>query len=430
MILNAEWQAQRQQRQQVTAQRQQAVQANLDRVRQELRAQATETRHGLGQFRDQLLQDGEQSKRLRLESRLQLQQETQAFLDSAREQRQTQATDVAQQLAAFAQSLQQQTTQFLAAAHAERSHLAQRLTQDLQRFHLNLSDEVSRLRQGFHTLLEEMGEDTEARRLDVHHRLHVIHQQRVLSHMRTTEALMTFVETLRLNVHDLLQQMTIDRQDQAVEVQQTLSHHRATRHANVQSLFENLAVFRDQLQKQRANLRAIVWDDASDSSNVESGVEPDQVVQSVVPRPLVVSVVSPPPASPQPTVVPPKPLTPGIPATIAAIPAIKPVVAEVKSAPIKPAPIESASIKPAPIESVPVKSAPTELAPSELDEITDVEKQVYNHLQQFQGARLVEIEAVVGLNRFQAVDALRSLMKRGWVMQRDRIYSIQEDITL
>lgn len=57
-----------------------------------------------------------------------------------------------------------------------------------------------------------------------------------------------------------------------------------------------------------------------------------------------------------------------------------------------------------------------------------IEERVYTHLQtQASGARLTEIEAGLQINRFQAVDALRSLIQKDLIVQKDRTYFIQED---
>ncbi len=52
------------------------------------------------------------------------------------------------------------------------------------------------------------------------------------------------------------------------------------------------------------------------------------------------------------------------------------------------------------------------------------EEQVYNYLCSFPGSRLTTIEEALGINRVQAVDTLRLLMKKGMVTQRDRLYSV------
>ncbi|HLO49518.1 MAG TPA: hypothetical protein VK211_13970 [Kamptonema sp.] len=50
------------------------------------------------------------------------------------------------------------------------------------------------------------------------------------------------------------------------------------------------------------------------------------------------------------------------------------------------------------------------------------EQLVYNYIRQGKGARLTEIEAATALNRVQTVDALRSLLQKGLLVQRDRLY--------
>ena len=50
------------------------------------------------------------------------------------------------------------------------------------------------------------------------------------------------------------------------------------------------------------------------------------------------------------------------------------------------------------------------------------EEQVYAYIKDTQGARLREIEDSLQLNRVQTVDALRSLMKKELIAQRDRLY--------
>jgi hypothetical protein len=47
-----------------------------------------------------------------------------------------------------------------------------------------------------------------------------------------------------------------------------------------------------------------------------------------------------------------------------------------------------------------------------------------------EGARLTEIESTLGINRFQAVDALRSLIQKELIVQKDRTYRILEESVL
>ncbi|NER33080.1 MAG: gas vesicle protein GvpN [Oscillatoria sp. SIO1A7] len=55
------------------------------------------------------------------------------------------------------------------------------------------------------------------------------------------------------------------------------------------------------------------------------------------------------------------------------------------------------------------------------------EREVYRYLQQSQGSRVSEIQSALEINRVQAIDALRSLIKKGLLMQRDdRLYIAQK----
>jgi Mn-dependent DtxR family transcriptional regulator len=70
------------------------------------------------------------------------------------------------------------------------------------------------------------------------------------------------------------------------------------------------------------------------------------------------------------------------------------------------------------LESPPAQSPPLEEA-------------VYNYLHLADGARLIEIESELGINRFQAVDALRSLMQKDLIIkEKDRTYHVQEEAVL
>lgn len=57
---------------------------------------------------------------------------------------------------------------------------------------------------------------------------------------------------------------------------------------------------------------------------------------------------------------------------------------------------------------------------------TVYEQEVHAYLRQSQGARVSEIETALGINRVQAIDALRSLIKKGVLKQRqDRLFVAQ-----
>lgn len=61
-----------------------------------------------------------------------------------------------------------------------------------------------------------------------------------------------------------------------------------------------------------------------------------------------------------------------------------------------------------------------------LEEATPHEQEIYNFLQRSPGARVSEIEKAVGVNRFETVNALRSLAEQGvLVQQHNRVYIAQ-----
>ncbi|MEB3337878.1 MAG: gas vesicle protein GvpN [Leptolyngbyaceae bacterium] len=71
----------------------------------------------------------------------------------------------------------------------------------------------------------------------------------------------------------------------------------------------------------------------------------------------------------------------------------------------------------------------SELKPSDtpnLEEEIPYEQEIYSYVQQSQGARVSEIEKALGVNRFEAVNALRSLAEKGILTQRqNRVYLAQ-----
>ena len=67
-----------------------------------------------------------------------------------------------------------------------------------------------------------------------------------------------------------------------------------------------------------------------------------------------------------------------------------------------------------------VKAKPAEAVKPNMTALQ--EQQVYNYIRQSKGTRLTEIEAATALSRVQTVDALRSLLQKGSIVQRDRLY--------
>jgi hypothetical protein len=85
--------------------------------------------------------------------------------------------------------------------------------------------------------------------------------------------------------------------------------------------------------------------------------------------------------------------------------------------------------KAAPAKAAAPKAAPAKAKAASVDSALSVphEKEVYDYVQNNHGARLAQIEESLGISRFQAVDALRSLLDKGILVKRDRDYLTQED---
>jgi hypothetical protein len=88
--------------------------------------------------------------------------------------------------------------------------------------------------------------------------------------------------------------------------------------------------------------------------------------------------------------------------------------------PIAPAPITT---RPPATPAPQVSAPPPSFAPSSLGNGNTLEK-VYQFVLEHPGSRLAEIEAGVGLNRIQIVDALQSLNEQSRITQQDRAYFI------
>jgi hypothetical protein len=375
MALKDSWQQQKRQRQQEAIQRRKQVSETLTLTQKERQEKASQLRSDLSLFRETLVSD-DRSRNLEFQHFYsQLQYETQSFLAEARDQRQKQAQQVAQQLSEFIQTLQQQTATFLTVTEAERVLMAQQLTHDLQGFRIALNESMSSLRQDMQSELQDLQIETELL-------LHQSRQQRIKTQLRLTRHLAAFTETLRSNVQSYLSEVSANRQEQAAFLAERLHQNRVDRTTEIKALFASLADFRMQIQQYHASLKSVVWGE-------ESLTEMPAIVQ----KPSI-----------------PTSATPKTPTHLIA----KPISAQ---------PSRVAIAQPAGAAGMPIKVVTPVLE-------ADYEEKIYQYIDLMEGARLTEIESSLGISRFQAVDALRSLIQKGLVTQRDRVYRIQEDFTV
>jgi hypothetical protein len=202
------------------------------------------------------------------------------------------------------------------------------------------------------------------------------------------------------------------------------------------ALFNDLSEFRGELRQFCSDLRASVWGGNTSTATPAQPASAKAPATTVKPAPVKTQPsVKPEPVKPKLASIP-KPVAkpePEIaaPAPVAASPVAKAVSAPVSSPVAEPevaAPEVIAA--PAVVTVVETSDDASASAKSALRDAMQLEQEIYTHIYQVKGARLTEIETALNINRFQAVDALRSLIKKGLITQRDRIYLIQEEVSL
>ncbi len=452
------WQQQRQQRQQEIAQRQQdvaqhqqQVRDNLAQMHQERSAKASELHLSLKQFQRDL------------------QQETQTYLNHISDQRRQQAQVLVANLQQFAEALQAQTHQFLSLTRADRQLRAEELFRNLMLFHLDLGVSVLSLRKNLQSEIESLRQEVQTICADTQTYLSNRQQERIQEQIQLAETLGAYVQGLQATVGDYLAQLNQLGQERAQELNQQLNDQRNARAAEMEGLFEDLAIFRGELREYCATLHAMVWgggeyNDRPDAVVLPSGSKPSIPSQrppvsngratptpqlaSSMPRPSLRSSMPSTPVSRSVSAPPSAPVAaPSTPINSASssVAVAEPVTAP----PMTPSTTAVLSEEPPPALVTPDASIDTfadsvndaetsgsssmemtwgtaPITPSR-KELAAIESDILSHLQNGEGARLTEIESTLDINRFQAVDALRSLIKQGRVTQRDRVYVIQEE---
>ncbi|MBE9135835.1 hypothetical protein IQ254_01205 [Nodosilinea sp. LEGE 07088] len=376
-----QWQAERQLRQSEVVNRRDQVSTDLERWQANRLAQAVQLRQDL----NDLMVD------LRTNTTLRLAQIT--------EDREAQILPRQQIRQDYVQQLQANTEELLTNYQAERKISAVEVRQQLEYDCQVMQATVSELRLGIAQELRQIQQQVAADRAGYR-------QDQAMVRAELLPQLIAYVEDLQVQVQATLRNLADVRQEAAIVNQEQRRSDRQVLTDTVAVMFNELADFRQQLQIQRAQLSHMVWGGAA--------------VTPAVAKPPTRPVATRPVASAH-SVAEPKP---------AAKPAAKAKASPAKSAPApaakaKPAKVPpvraAAAARPAPVATIIAPAAPE---PPSLEEV------VYNYLHLSQGARLSEIETELGINRFQAVDALRSLIQKDLVVKQDRSYLVQEEAIL
>ncbi|MDX2231125.1 MAG: hypothetical protein NW220_15925 [Leptolyngbyaceae cyanobacterium bins.349] len=373
MALKDSWLLGRQQRQQQRLERQQAVQQVLLDVHQTRQQMSATLHHQLTQFRAGLTQQDQLRRADFQQFQTALQQDYQV--------------------------LQQDIAECLAMLAADRSLLAQQQSVELEAFHQDLHITVRSLREALQTDMASLKTDTQTF-------LTNCQQQRFQVNAKTQLELAWFMEHLRSNVHHHLTQMKQIRHQSAIQTQQALEHSRAQRTTDVQALLANLTEFRTTLRQFRQSLSDAVWGQSGSHGSKMAQTSGESRVSAIPPATPNGVKLGPTKAAVSKNTVPKRtPIPKAAPKSVVKVTSMAQMAAS------------SQGLSIAPTASSPIATtSPAELA---------FEKEVYTFLHQHQGARLTQIESALKINRFQAVDALRSLIKKGLITQRDRVYLTQ-----
>jgi len=419
--LNDGWKAQ-------TQQRRQNVQVLLAGFQVERNQIATQLREHLRIFQGEI------------------RQETSVLLENASQQRQEVALELSERLSGFRAQLQDQTAQFLAVTEAERSLMAQQVTYDLSEFRQQLAESVALLRQDLQIGIEAIASDVQTLRSNTQQDLTALRQDRLSN-------LVTLVDGLRADTQDYLAELAETRKERADQLHGQLQANRAHRQAEAQMLRQQFAHFRLNLRQHRARLRQSVWGEETVKSSPSNETTSATALPTATPKGIPPSLPRPSrPASskalhPKTSRILTKPSTTGG-------RSLHPI-ASTSALTSKPngstPPISIVEMPPVPELTMPhlfdrvpgraVESAVTAASLVQPDQkpgysaaranplqrdAAQTEATIHAYILEIKGARLTEIETALGMNRFQAVDALRSLIKKGLVTQRDRTYLAQD----
>lgn len=413
------WQQQREQRQQEMIQRHVDVREQLSQLYQQRSANAHEMQRSLADFQRNL------------------QHQTQTYLHTLSSQRYQHAQALVTSLQAFSQQLHEQTQQFLDDISTDRYLRAEALFRDLEQFHSSLSQSVAELRSNLHAEIQQLKEDVQTGRAETQLYLSSVQQKRLQEQVELANALSAYVQEMQANVGLYLDQLNQMDQARAEALVKEFQVHRQHRAESMQALFQELAVFRGDLRDYCRDLHSFVWGDGLTTAEVTEATTGHSVASKsdASPTPFQPVIVQVPQASP--SVAKPTPAPVSVSTAPSAIQSSVSPVAAVVSAPSV-APEEKPEVVLEPVDSddrsangngnqsaARTWNEVPSTVPSVRENVSDIEGEIVEYLQAVDGARLIEIEHALDINRFQTVDALRSLIKQGRVIQRDRVYLVQ-----
>lgn len=319
-------------------------------------------------------------------SQNEIRQQTRILLADVSQQRQEVTVELSARLSNFRLQLQHQTAQILMVMEAERSLMAQHLTDDLGEFHQQLTESVALLRQELQMGIAAIASDVQTLRSQTQEDLAALQQERL-------STLATLVDSLRADTQDYLADLAATRKQRAAQIHTQFQTNRAHRQIATQTLRQECAHFRLALRQHRASLRHSVW---------------GKTVEQRLPHQPVAAISTPPPDQ-------------------------VPLAVELSRSSTCKRGLDLSGVTTLSLDQTDQDSEPKALEsianvqPLRRDPV-QLETDILTYIRKVQGARLTEIETALEMNRFQTVDALRSLIKKGLVTQRDRTYLAQDQL--
>ena len=358
-----------------------------------------------------------------------MQSQTHHTLADYTQARQVRQQQITAQLHTFVQQLQQDTAEFMALTTANREVMAQELAAKLQRDVTDLRLAVAALRADLQGQIQGLQAVTQLY-------LEQCAADRTAMSAAQRQELTEYMAQVRSQVETYLAELDILRQSRAYELQTMLEASREQRLTDVAELFDDIAILRGDLRQYRQQLSQQVWGNLRPTPRSPQPAPRRPVTTKPaatrVPTRTTAAKPSATPAAKRPASSKPAAPKPGLAAiarparTAAPAPKVSlasppPVNTLAKSAAVSTVPTVPATPTSTATLERPSVAAPT-AAPA--DELLAIEQMVYQCIQDQGGLRLGELEAQLGLNRFQTVDALRSLIRQEKITQRDRVYVV------
>ena len=322
------------------------------------------------------LQEKWQAARVKRQQAIaQRQEDVQSDLNAYQQVREQSAVATRKALTENYASIQAETDLYLTQVQQQRAAQAKLTAAKLREFDVELKQAVAAKRQDYQADLTKLAQATQEALAQ--------HQQdRTAMGQQQQQQLAEYVAELEAFVADYLTSAATSREAEAAIDRAKRRSDREVLSQNVQAMLADMAAQKQPRQAFCNNLRQSIWGTSVPRHTTRPQGRPKSIASSRKPGTRKPRTKAKPPAA----------------ARVSPSSAVKPVAVPT---------------------STPSKSA------------VSTEEAVFNYLQSHpQGTRLTEIESTLEINRFQAVDALRSLIQKELIVQKDRIYRIREEAVL